>query len=136
MVNKSELCNLNLNNAICAKIPSNQCLTMLTSENVERRKLYYGNYAAQCHVAKRIPTISLIASSVCHFSGRLASARERLGESRISPANVLGVDRDRVAIRITFACGARRRKELPGGRCRISGGEGKLVTFPARRIAP
>jgi hypothetical protein len=70
-------------------------------------------------------------SSVCHFSGRLAGARERLGESRISPANVLGADRDRVAIRIAFACSTRRRKELPGGRSRISGGKGKLVTSRA-----
>lgn len=62
------------------------------------------------------------------FPGWLASACQRPGEGRVGSADVLGADRDRVAIRIALACGARRRKELPGGRRRFSGGEGEPVT--------
>lgn len=74
-----------------------------------------------------MPGISIILSSDI-FPGRLASACQRPGEGRVGSADVLGADRDRVAIRIALACGARRRKELPGGRRRLSGGEGELVT--------
>lgn len=66
------------------------------------------------------------------LSGRLAGEGESPGESRVGLANVLGADRDRVAIRIAVACGARRRKELSGGCRRFSGGEGKLVTRVTR----
>lgn len=99
------------------------------AQNALRKRNYYGNCDTQYCVARIL--LFSYRSSVCHFSGRLAGARERLGESSISFANVLSADRDRVAIRIAFACGARRRKELPSGRRRISGGEGKLVTFHA-----
>lgn len=80
--------------------------------------------------------ISIILSSDISdiFPGRLASARQRLGKSRVSSADVLGVDRDRVAIRITLACGARRRKELPGSRRRFGGSEGELVTPHTSRL--
>jgi len=57
----------------------------------------------------------------------LAGTCERLRESSISSADILGSDRDRVTIRIALACGARRRKELPGSCCRPGRGEGKLI---------
>jgi len=57
----------------------------------------------------------------------LAGTRERLRESSVSFANILGADRDRVTIRIALACGAWRRKELPGSCRRLGRGEGKLI---------
>lgn len=86
----------------------------------------YDGYAGRCAFALWFR--NSLSSIVVTFAGRLASTRESLREGRVGPADVLGPNRDRVAIRIALACGARRRKELPSGRRRFSGSKGKLIT--------